>query len=164
MRKIASDTTARQVGEYMATLCRQLAASDNLTRAAAQFIRQAPERNFNRFIQSVYESVFFVPDPLKKQILRTPQASLRDGAGNCVDYTIFLGAVCHAAGLPVVIRLVKFKPDTDFVHVYPVINGVPVDLVIGQRQDGTEKTNRQNNFFDHFGEQVESFAFFDLII
>lgn len=164
MVQIASNTRAREVGEFMATLCRQLSLEDPLTQKLSAIVRQDPARNLPRLVQEIYASIFFVPDPITKQILRTPEASIRENAGNCVDYTIILGSICHCAGLPVTIRLVKFQPDTDFVHVYPIINGVPIDLVIGQRQDGTEKTSRQNKNFDHLGEQVKSFAFFDIII
>jgi hypothetical protein len=164
MVKLASGTDARQVGQFMAQLCRQLAADDPVTISLAKNQLDKNPNSLKRFAQIIYSLIYFEPDPMNRQLLRTPLASLRDSVGNCVDYSILLGSVARAAGLPVVLRLVKFKPETDFVHVYPVINGVPIDLVMGQSQDGSERQKRRKIIFDHFGEEVESFATFDIII
>jgi hypothetical protein len=161
---VAANTRPQDVAYIMAALCRQLASSDELTQDLAQFVKTDPEQNWPAMVQYIYQNSYFVPDPPSTQIISTPRAIFREEAANCVDYTVILGAIAISAGMPVTIRCVKFSPITDYVHVYPVINGQAVDLVIGQRQDGSEKNQRRNIYYDHFGEEVDYYAKFDVPI
>jgi len=158
---VAENTTPQQVAVIMASLVTRLASHDDVTRFLAEKYSREP---FEILAKHIYECVYFEPDPPKTQVIRTPHAVLRDERANCVDYTVILAAVAKALGLPVTIRIVKFSPDKNFSHVYPIIDGVPVDLVIGQDQTGKEYLQRQNKNFDHFGSEVEYFAKFDTLV
>lgn len=89
-----------------------------------------------------YNAATFEPDEEGKQVLKTPAALLREKKGNCVDYTILISALAIAAGVPAIIKVVAVKNSKDYGHVYPVINGLPCDVVPYQRQDGKEHLYR----------------------
>lgn len=163
--KIGRNVSTIEVAQFMAQLVQTLATGDPLTLDISRKLwHPMPDKFLQNCAQYIYSRAYFEPDPPTAQILRTPGATLRQARANCVDYTIFMAALASCAGLPVVIRIVKFQPDKNFTHVYPVIAGTPVDLVIGQRQDGTEYQRRQNINFVHFGEEVPHFAKFDTVV
>jgi len=135
---VAKNTTPQQVAVIMAALATQLSKEDLITRQMAEDYLGKP---LEQLAQHIYQYIYFEPDPPKTQIIRTPYAAIRDKRANCVDYTVMLAAIARACGLPVTIRIVKFSPDKNFSHVYPIINGVPVDLVIGQDQTGKDNIN-----------------------
>lgn len=91
-----------------------------------------------RLCNFAYQAATFEPDQAGVQVLKTPAALLREGKGNCVDYTILISAIALAANIPAIIKVVAIKGTDDFGHVYPIINGVPCDVVPYQRQDGLE--------------------------
>ncbi len=159
----ARNTEPAENSGIMSELIVELAKKDSTThRIAQKFSKHKNDLAFAQAVANyVYERTYFEADPPKIQILRTPFATLRDQAANCVDYTIFMGAVCLAKGIPVVIRIVKFAADKNFSHVYPLIDRIPVDLVIGQNQHGLERQLRQRKNYVHFGNQVDYFAMFD---
>lgn len=89
-----------------------------------------------------YNSATFEPDPEGVQVIKTPAATLRTKKANCVDYTVLLCALAKAANIPSIIKVVAVGNSENFGHVYPVINGLPCDVVPYQRQDGTEHLYR----------------------
>jgi transglutaminase-like putative cysteine protease len=101
-----------------------------------------PYRTAFQLCNFAYNAATFEPDQEGKQVLKTPAALLREKKGNCVDYTILISALAHAAQIPAIIKVVAVKNSKDFGHVYPVINGLPCDVVPYQRQDGTEHLYR----------------------
>ena len=98
-----------------------------------------------RLCNFAYNAATFEPDEEGKQVLKTPAALLREKKGNCVDYTILISALAIAANVPAIIKVVAVKNSKDFGHVYPVINGLPCDVVPYQRQDGKEHLYRKGN-------------------
>lgn len=89
-----------------------------------------------------YNSATFEPDPEGVQVIKTPAALLRTGKGNCVDYTVLLCTLAKAADIPAIIKVVAIGDSENYGHVYPVINGLPCDVVPYQRQDGLEHLYR----------------------
>jgi transglutaminase-like putative cysteine protease len=89
-----------------------------------------------------YNSATFEPDPEGLQVIKTPAALIRSGKGNCVDYTVLMCALAKAADIPAIIKVVAIGDSANFGHVYPVINGLPCDVVPYQRQDGKEHLYR----------------------
>ena len=89
-----------------------------------------------------YNGATFEPDPDGVQVIKTPAATLRFGKGNCVDYTVLMCSLAKAADIPAIIKVVAIGDSANFGHVYPVINGLPCDVVPYQRQDGLEHLYR----------------------
>lgn len=98
-----------------------------------------------RLCNFAYNAATFEPDEEGKQVLKTPAALIREKKGNCVDYTILISALAIAANIPAIIKVVAVKKSKDFGHVYPIINGLPCDVVPFQRQDGKEHLYRTGN-------------------
>lgn len=84
-----------------------------------------------RFCGFLYMNCPFVPH-IGEQHVRTLNAMLADRRGNCVEYTTAIGTFCVAADLPCVFRSVSFTTPRAYVHVFPLVDGLPFDLVIGQ--------------------------------
>ena len=89
-----------------------------------------------------YNGATFEPDPQGIQVIKTPAALLRSGKGNCVDYTVLMCTLAKAADIPAIIKVVAIGDSENYGHVYPVINGLPCDVVPYQRQDGLEHLYR----------------------
>lgn len=89
-----------------------------------------------------YNGATFEPDPEGVQVIKTPAALLRSGKGNCVDYTVLICALAKAADIPAIIKVVAIGDNDNYGHVYPVVNGLPCDVVPYQRQDGKEHLYR----------------------
>jgi len=89
-----------------------------------------------------YNGATFEPDPEGIQVIKTPAALLRSGKGNCVDYTVLMCTLAKAADIPAIIKVVAIGDSANYGHVYPVINGLPCDVVPYQRQDGKEHLYR----------------------
>jgi len=131
-------------------------AINQLSRDENDFIR--------RLANSVFSMVYFEPNPPTTQIIKTPRAALRTERGNCVDYTVFLGSIAKRGGLDVVIRIVKLPGQNNFGHVYPIINGIPVDLVPGQDQSGAEYLTRQPGAAPRIGHELNYIDKFDIFV
>jgi transglutaminase-like putative cysteine protease len=156
IKLLQKDTSPEQVQKYMVALIDQL-RDDSITRDAVYYVLNK-SKDFSSLLQNianyVYDRAYFEPDPMTKQILRTPGAVLRDRRANCVDYTIFIGAMCAQLGLPVTVRIVRFGGAPNFGHVYPIVNGYPVDVVPGQEQTGKEHKQRKNGVQPKIGVEV----------
>lgn len=107
--------------------------------------KQEPFYTAFRLCNFAYNAATFEPDAPGKQVLKTPAALMREGKGNCVHYTILISALANAANIPAIIKVVAVGDSKDFGHVYPVINGLPCDVVPYQRQDGKEHLYRTGN-------------------
>jgi hypothetical protein len=107
---------------------------------------QSPE-SIERIFKAIYKLIKFYPDPANTQYIRTVNRQLKDKRGNCVDYTLFLTSFLRALGVPHSIRMVQTdKHASGFNHIYIVLdNGTPLDLVIGQDQNGLEPLKEKRN-------------------
>lgn len=129
---VTSGANAQDVAAIMVDIIHQLAAADTVTYdMALEAISQSCGDTVCDLAVHVYDLANFQPDT-QYQTIRTPARLQRDGKANCVDYTVTLAALAKALDLPVVFRIAKFSRDEPYTHVYPVIDGVPVDLCIGQ--------------------------------
>lgn len=128
---------------------------DATTRKLAEEVASQPGDLFHELGTLAYFSMKFSPD-IKHQMIRTPQRALKDGVANCVDYTVFIGSVAHALGLPVVVRIARFKHDEGFSHVYPIVDGVVMDMCIGQ--------DSGHRSYPHIGMEVTSIETKDFFI
>lgn len=129
-RVLGRNVNAEQVAQWICELIYTM-FWDAKTRSLAHDIVLQGGDVINELAALAYTSMKFSPD-IKHQVLRTPAKSLADGLANCVDYTIFIGSIAHVLGLPVVVRIARFEGMPVFTHVYPIVDGVPMDMVIGQ--------------------------------
>ena len=159
--------TPEKVAQTMAQIIRQCAESDEVTERFYNGINQLSTNNesfIRRLANAVFSMVYFEADPPRTQIIKTPRATIRTERGNCVDYTVLLGAVAKRGGLNVVVRIVKLPGQNNFGHVYPIINGVPVDLVPGQDQTGREYLNRKSDARPSVGTELKFLSNFDTLV
>ena len=108
--------------------------------------------SLNKIFQAIFNIVYFFPDPSNVQYVRTVNRTLKDRRGNCVDYSVIFSAFLRALGVPHVIRIVEYpnQAQPGISHIYvQTLNGINLDAVIGQDQNGNE-ANRpiRRGFFD----------------
>lgn len=79
------------------------------------------------------------------QLIRMPWRTLEDGQGDCKSLTVLVAALARAAGCSVVVRFVRYAGDDHYGHVYPIVDGVPVDveLPLGSEVNYQDKEDRR---------------------
>jgi hypothetical protein len=96
-----------------------------------------------------FKTCYFEPDPPQLQRIKSPDRMLRDGKGNCVNYSIAISAILKALGYVSILRVVKLPGTDNFGHVYPVLivdgKEIPIDIVPTQEQTGSEGVVRSYN-------------------
>jgi len=166
-RKIKSNASPQQVASFMSEIISELANNDELTlQCVNSLFRMStdyPSFMFN-LGNFAYKSAYFYPDAPGQQVIRTVNATLRDKSANCVDYTIFLGALAKCAGLNVVVRIVRCDGQKNFGHVYPIINNTPMDVTIGQDQTGQEREIRKEGNVPILGVEVPYLEKYDILV
>lgn len=75
-----------------------------------------------RIFHWVRGRVRYVLDPNKKELFQEIQVTLKEGIGDCDDFTGVLGALLKAAGFAVKARCIALKQDGPYVHIFPVVN------------------------------------------
>lgn len=159
--------TAEKVTQVMAEVIRECAAKDHRTEWLYNFIneRSSSEKDFiYRMANLCFKLAYFEPDPPTTQIIKTPSAVIRTERANCVDYTVLLGALAAYGGLHVIIRAVQLPGQATLGHVYPIINGLPIDLVQGQDQSGQEYLTRSQDARPSIGTELEYLRNFDTLV
>ncbi len=128
-------------------------------------------RNDLESIKAIFNSAFnlttFQPDPTGHQYIRTVNRFLKDRRGNCVDYTVFISAFLRAIRVPHIIRMVSFDSEQpkSYQHIYPLtINGLPLDAVYGQDQDGNEFKKSKSERESFFSKEVPFIGKYDKIV
>jgi len=97
-----------------------------------------PEDALYMFCQLLHTNAPFESDPPGHQRIRSPRRLFFDERGNCIDYSTAILAFCEFWNIPCILRIVSWSNDSPLSHIYPVINGVPYDLVQGQSEKGDE--------------------------
>lgn len=159
--------SAEKVAEVMAKVIQQCAANDDKTEWIYNYVNSyssTPAQFIHNLAKYVFIMTYFEPDPPTTQIIKTPAATMRTERANCVDYTVLLGAVCARGGLPVVIRCVQLPGQNNLGHVYPIINGIVVDLVQGQDQSGNEYLTRTIHARPSVGTELKYLRNFDTLV
>ena len=145
--QLATQANVKQIAETMRQVALIESKKPYIQELAAKLCinKNEPYYSAFRLCNFAYNAATFEPDEAGKQVLKTPAALLREKKGNCVDYTILIAALAIAADIPAIIKVVAVHNEKEFGHVYPVINGLPCDVVPYQRQDGKEHLFRQGN-------------------
>lgn len=104
---------------------------------------------------TVYENIVYYPDPEMRQIVKAVHCILKAQRGNCVDYTVLIGAILLAMNIPFEIKAVSFSGN-DMEHVYiKTKSGITLDPVIGQIQDGSETQYNRSQIQGQFNKEVK---------
>lgn len=142
--KISERANVREIAEAMREVARVESEKPYVKELAAKLCinKNEPFASVFQLCNFAYNAATFEPDEPGRQVLKTPAALIREKRGNCVDYTILMAALALAAKIPVIIKVVQVAGSNDYGHVYPVINGLPCDVVPYQRQDGKEHLYR----------------------
>ena len=91
-----------------------------------------------------HRQIRYYPDEPGHQLIRAAWRSLKDRKGNCVDYTVLISALLRVNGISHALRTVA-TAGSNYDHIYIVTaDGVVLDPVLGQRQDGSELTGQRS--------------------
>lgn len=145
--KISEKANVKQTAELMAEVIKTESKKHYVHEIAKKLCinKEAPHTSAMLLCNFAFHTATFEPDVNGVQVIKTPAATMRTKKGNCVDYTVLIGAIAKAAGIPVIIKVVAIGDQTEFGHVYPIVNGLSCDVVPYQRQDGTEHLYRTGN-------------------
>ena len=94
----------------------------------------------------IWDNVTFKKDNPNRQQIRYGTKAIRDGIGNCVDYSVLLSQFLINLRIPhsfIMVATNEKQPD-NYNHIFVVLDdyNLPIDLVIGQDQTG--KGNKSN--------------------
>jgi hypothetical protein len=116
--------TTEQTVRAMREIVNFAAANDKYLKLLSKRLKNDPARLLKAF-RFAYLAARYERDLPDVQTIRTPKRLIREGRGNCVDYSVLLSALLKLMNEPHVIKVVKFKKNTPFAHVYvKTINGV----------------------------------------
>ena len=125
------------VDDIMAEILSHLARTKHQTKAFAQHLRRASDRDTLKAVwKFTKENVRYVRDKGNHEIINSPACTWhrREIGSDCKSFTAFIASILYHLGIPYKIRLIwqdRRKPG--LAHVYPValIEGreVPVDAV-----------------------------------
>lgn len=111
----------------------------------------------------VFRSAYFEPDSTEHQRVKSSVRILRDGKTNCVGYSTLISSILNVLGLPHTLRLVD-TGNGGFDHIYPMLDGIAIDVVPCQSQHGDEHLTRSINSYPEIGKEVPHVRKFDLLI
>lgn len=143
---ISNNTTLEETVKWIKKLAIDGTKNEDLQRIAKEIASNG------NVIEDVYNyahnNVTYYPTPENRQIIRPVFTILRDGKGNCVDYTILQSALLLILNVPHVYRLVSYDSSLESEHIYIVAQNKILDPVIGQKQDGTEINSLKESHFN----------------
>lgn len=91
------------------------------------------KKDLPNLYRSLHSFLDFERDPTGTQVIKTAKRTLKDRTGNCVDYSVLLGAFLINMGIPFYFRMVTYSGPSKFSHIYVLLNdGTPIDLVMGK--------------------------------
>jgi len=64
------------------------------------------------------------------QLVKTPKRILQDGFGDCKSYAILGASVAIENRLPVELKFISYGTNSDYTHVYLIIDGIAVDACL----------------------------------
>jgi len=104
-RLVLAAQTSWPLRRLVENVCRLLADKDYLSELVA----------LHYF---VCQRVRYQRDPLTVELVKTPEATLQTGVGDCDDIATLLAALVLLAGSPARFVTVGFQPRKPFTHVY----------------------------------------------
>lgn len=117
----------------------------------------------NNLANFAYKSAYFEPDTNDNQRVKSSVRILRDGKTNCVGYSTLISSILTVLGVPHTLRLVDTN-GKGFSHIYPILDGIVMDVVPQQDQHGNEQNLRINGNDAKVGEEIAYKRKYDLLI
>jgi len=149
----------------------KIAQAESMHPFVQDSIKKFRLKNDLESIKHVFNAAFkvatFFPDPAGNQYIRTVNRTLKDRRANCVDYTVFISAFLRGMKVPHIIRMASFDKDNPkaYQHIYPLTaNGLILDAVYGQDQDGQEALKDPEDRTPYFNHEVPYFGSFNKMI
>ncbi len=137
---IAWNTTPAKTVRYMKKEIRKAANRPDIQKLANSFLKYPiPEKAIFDF---AYNRMAFLEDEENHQDIAPINVSLRDGVGNCVDYTVFIGSLLYALGIPFKMKVVEVEKGEGYGHIYIVTDKYILDPTLGQPLDGSARYAR----------------------
>ena len=119
--------------------------------------------DLSKIFHDIFYKTNYKKDPEGIQQIRTGTRLLKEGIGNCVDYSVIFSSFLLNLGIPHKFRMIstdRNRPNA-FSHIYLVTDsGIVMDAVIGQDQNGFEykkKKNQRTPFFNTEANYVKKF-------
>ena len=138
--------TVEDAAEVMQEIIHHAVNNDPFLRELAEDIKRHPAP-LAKVFQLAYVCSKYREDRPEHQIVQAPAALINNGFGNCVDYSVFISSLLTLLNIPHSIRLVNFKPNEQYGHVYIVAeDGTVLDPIYGKQLQGTETYKYE--FFD----------------
>ena len=121
--------------------------------------------DLEKIFNDIFYSTYFVKDPPGVQQIRTGERLLKEGKGNCVDYSVIISTFLLNLGIPHKLRMIstdKNNPNA-YSHIYVVTDsGIILDVVLGQDQNGNEYKKSKTERTPYFNTQAKFVDKFDL--
>lgn len=106
MRRLAlAAQTSWALRQIVEDVCRGLRGKDYLSELAALY-------------HFVWRSIRYQRDPRTVELVKTPEATIASGVGDCDDQATLLAALSLSSGAEARFALVGFRPDGVFTHVF----------------------------------------------
>jgi hypothetical protein len=135
---ISRSANVFQTIRLMVNVSKEAASHPQIQALAAELRRGTVADSLAAIISWVHSAVVYRAHPDGFQWVRSPLRTLDDGVGNCVDYSVLIGSILGAMGYDYSFRLVGYRSPFEYDHVFVVVDGIAVDPVATQRQDGTD--------------------------
>lgn len=101
-----------------------------MAKASATLIAPLPREEAAVLAWSFIRSEIEYQEETGDQFIRSPWYTLAEGVADCKSTAVFIAAICAAAGCSVVLRYIVHPGESDFGHVFAVVDGRPVDPLL----------------------------------
>lgn len=112
-------------------------------RALSRRITEQARNDLERIVRIFYwvkSHLHYTRDPLDIELVKHPSRMLREieaggyARGDCDDYTVLMGSLLEALGIPTRVRIIRTKGNELFNHVFPEVfvrgRWIPLDATL----------------------------------
>ena len=150
---------------YMATIAKQSAKHPFFEKYIRANNMTGTTSDLQKFFYDVFYKTYYKKDPAGRQQIRSGTRLLREKFGNCVDYSVLFSAFLLNLGVPHSFRMISTNKNTpdQYSHIYVVTeDGIILDAVLNQDQDGNEYKKPKSKRKPLFNTQGQYFKKYDL--
>ncbi len=134
---IADDTTISNTLDWITEIAIKGTAHPECIRIAEE-CKNSPDP-LKTLFDIAYQRIVYEPDTPDTQTLRSMNNILTYGKGNCVHYTTLISSVLMLLKQDHFRKVVSYDKPNIYEHIYIVCNGIILDPVLGQKQDGSDQ-------------------------
>jgi hypothetical protein len=136
---VKRDASINDVLQVMVAMILQEKNSDTVKSIAKELAGYPTRTQLATLGNFIARQCPFMPDNPTEQKIKSVRRLLESGEGNCVQYTVAFAAIGLALGYRVAVVVAKYPGNSQWQHVYPIIDDMAVDIVPSQKQDGSER-------------------------